>query len=144
MFPKGGQTRKHCFLSMFPKGGQTRKHCFLGCLPSALLYCVSFQFDFNAVILSWWTKQGPQYWLHLDCLDTAYCIGGRISLTDTGEPCHGLDFGIWWFLCLPCYFMLAIPYKIWRNVVCQIWDYCVKISGDINAVSNISDLPQLS
>ena len=29
MFPKGGQTRKHCFLAMFPKGGQTRKHCFL-------------------------------------------------------------------------------------------------------------------
>ncbi len=23
MFPKGGQTRKHCFLAIFPKGGQT-------------------------------------------------------------------------------------------------------------------------
>ena len=36
MFPKGGQTRKHCFLEMFRKktlfpgkGGQTRKHSFL-------------------------------------------------------------------------------------------------------------------
>ena len=30
MFPKGGQTRKHCFLAMFSKGEpQTRKHCFL-------------------------------------------------------------------------------------------------------------------
>ena len=23
MFPKGGQTRKHCFVAIFPKGGQT-------------------------------------------------------------------------------------------------------------------------
>ena len=104
----------------------------------------SLQFDFNAVILSWWLDQGPQHWLHLNCLDTAYSIGGRISLTDTGEPCHGLDFGVWWSLCLPCYFMLAIPYKIWRNVVCQIWDYCVQITGDINAVSSITNVPQLS
>ena len=34
MFPKGRQTRKHCFLAMFLKGGQTRKHCcFLATLP---------------------------------------------------------------------------------------------------------------
>ena len=33
MFPKGGQTRNHCFLAMFPKGGQTRKHCFLAMFP---------------------------------------------------------------------------------------------------------------
>jgi hypothetical protein len=43
MFPKGEQTRKHCFvtmfpkggqvLTMFPKGGQTRKQCFLAIFP---------------------------------------------------------------------------------------------------------------
>ena len=45
MFPKGGQTRRNCFLAMFPEGGQTRKHshvswrwtnedrCFLAMFP---------------------------------------------------------------------------------------------------------------
>ena len=33
IFPKGGQTRKHCFLAIFPEGRQTRKHCFLAMSP---------------------------------------------------------------------------------------------------------------
>jgi hypothetical protein len=33
MFPKGGQTRNHCFLAMFPKGGETKKPCFLTMFP---------------------------------------------------------------------------------------------------------------
>ena len=110
-------------------------------LSSKKSFCL--EFDFNAVIFSWWLDQGPQDWLRWKCLDTAYCIGGRIALTNTGEPCHALDFGIWWSLCLPCYFMLAIPYRIWRNVVCEIWDHCLKITGDINAVSSIQNVPQL-
>ena len=89
-------------------------------------------------------KQGPQDWLRLNCLETAYCIGGRISFTDTSKPCHRLEFDVWWSVCLPCYFMLAIPYKIWRNVVCQIWDFCVTITGDIKAVSSITEVPSLS
>jgi hypothetical protein len=36
MFPKGGQTRKHCFLAVFPEGGQTRKHCFLAMFPEGV------------------------------------------------------------------------------------------------------------
>ena len=85
-------------------------------------------------------EQGPQDWLDTNCLDTAYCIGGRISLTNTGVPYRGLEFGIWWTICLPCYVMLAVPYKVWRNIVCQIWDCFVNITADVKAVSSVTDI----
>lgn len=114
------------------------------CLLSPYAAFCLFQFDFNAVILSWWMKQGPRDWIRLNCLDTAYCIGGRISFTNTSKPCHGLEFGVWWSVCLPCYFMLAVPYKIWRNLVCQVWDVCLKITGDIKTVSSTTEVPSFS
>lgn len=98
------------------------------------------EFDFDKVVLDWWLNQGPKYWLRLDCMDTAYCIGGRVGVTNTSQPYHGLDFGIWWSLCLPCYCLLAIPYKVWRSIVCQIWDHRVEVVGNVQVVRNIKDL----
>lgn len=104
------------------------------------LYLILLQFDFNPVILDWWLNQGPRHWLRPACMDTAYCIGARVGVTNTSSPCHALDFGVWWSLCLPCYCVLAFSYKIWRSLICQIWDYYYKIDGDVEVVLDIRDL----
>ena len=96
-------------------------------------FTVTLQFNFNPMILRWWKNQGIKRYDSLECLEMTATVGANFVVTNCSAVNHFFDCHPAWCACWPCYLLLAVPYKIWRNAVEGIRDVSVTMEG--NALS---------
>ena len=100
------------------------------------------------MILRWWRNQGIKRYDSLECLEMTATVGANFVVTNCSAVNHFFDCQPARCACLPCYLLLAVPYKIWRNAVEGIRDVSVTMEGNalsMNPGSNycLADLYQL-
>jgi len=93
----------------------------------------AIEFNFNPMILRWWKSQGIKRYDSLECLEMTATVGANFVVTNCSAVNHFFDCHPAWCACWPCYLLLAVPYKIWRNAVQGIRDVSVMMEG--NALS---------
>ena len=86
------------------------------------------------MILRWWKTQGIKRYDSLECLEMTAAAGANFVITNCSAVNHFFDCHPAWCACWPCYLLLAVPYKLWRNAVQGIRDTSVTMEG--NAVSS--------
>ena len=85
------------------------------------------------MILRWWKSQGIRRYDSLECLEMTAAVGANFVVTNHSAVNHFFDCHPAWCACWPCYLLLAVPYKIWRNAYQGIRDISVTMEG--NAIS---------
>ncbi|XP_031567626.1 uncharacterized protein LOC116302470 [Actinia tenebrosa] len=91
----------------------------------------ALEFDFNPMILEWWKNQGPSRYDQIECLTLTAVTGATFTVTNSTPIRHCFDCHTVWCVCWPAYCLIAIPYKIWRNLMNGIHDVIVKMTGNV-------------
>lgn len=83
------------------------------------------------MILDWWKNQGPSRYDQIECLTMTAVTGASFTITNATPLRHCFDCHPAWCVCWPAYCLIAIPYKIWRNLVNGVHDVMVKMAGNV-------------